>query len=209
LEDLAGFGFTKDSPLHVEIANSFPVCVECWDGKTHQFAIQSGTTILQLRKRVGRKTETPYGLVSIECDGRVVCDYDVVKEVCVEGKRMKARLTDSSIYELFSPSGKITEESISKLIEEIKTMSFCELREIATKEFFSQLSGLMKQYEEDSTMTLLLTLLVEEIAYKGAIHSHIYGNNIFHSQFTESKCKDEFESRSLKQQGKENESRND
>jgi hypothetical protein len=27
LEDLVAFGFTEDSPLRVEIANSFPVCV--------------------------------------------------------------------------------------------------------------------------------------------------------------------------------------
>jgi hypothetical protein len=55
LKDLVAFGFTKDSPLRVEIANSFPVCVECWDGKTHQFAIQNETRMLQLRKRVGIK----------------------------------------------------------------------------------------------------------------------------------------------------------
>jgi hypothetical protein len=86
LENLVAFGFTEDSPLRVEIANSFPVCVECWDGKTHQFAINSEKTMLKLRKRIERKTETPFWLISIECDGRVVDDYDVVKEVCVEGK---------------------------------------------------------------------------------------------------------------------------
>jgi hypothetical protein len=157
LRDLGALGFTKDSPLRVEIANSFPVCVECWDGKTHQFAIQSEITILQLRKRIGRKTEIPFGLISIECDGRVVDDYDVVKEVCVEGKRMKVKLTDSSLCELFSPSGNITEESISKMIEEIKTTRFCELKEITTKELFSKLNELMKNYEDDLKMTLLFT----------------------------------------------------
>jgi hypothetical protein len=45
--------------------------------------------MLQLRKRVGPKTEIPFGLISIECEGKVMDDYDVVKEVCVDGKMMK------------------------------------------------------------------------------------------------------------------------
>jgi hypothetical protein len=109
LEDLVALGFRKDSPLHVEFANSFPVCFGWWDGKTHQFAIQSGTFMMQLKKRIGIKTEIQSGLISFSFDGRVVDDYEVVKETCVEGKRVKARLTDSSLCELFFPSVKRTD----------------------------------------------------------------------------------------------------
>jgi hypothetical protein len=62
------------------------------------------------------------------------------------------------------------------MIGEMGSMTFCLLREIATKEFFLKLNELMKQYEEDSEMTLLLTFFVEEVAYKGSIHPHIAGN---------------------------------
>jgi hypothetical protein len=139
LKDIVAFGFTTDSPLRVEIGNTFPVCVECWDGKTHQFAVQSRTFTFRLRKRVGRKTKIPFVLISISCDGRVMDDYAVVKEVCVEGKKMKSRMIDSIFCKLLSPSGKITEESVQTMIEEIKSMPFFELREIATKEFFFKL----------------------------------------------------------------------
>jgi hypothetical protein len=140
LKDLVALGFTKNSPLRVEIANSFPVSVECWDGEIHQFAVQSETRMLQPRKRIGRKIEIPFGLISVECDGGVVNDYDVVEEVCVDGKRLKAKMNDSSLCDVFSPSGNITEESVEKMIEEIKTMPLCELREIATKESTLSLS---------------------------------------------------------------------
>jgi hypothetical protein len=113
---------------------------------------------------------------------------------------MKAKLTNSSLCELFHPSEKITGESVSKTIEEIKTMKICELREIARTEFFSKLNGLMKKCEEDSKMTLLLTLFVEEVAYKGAIHSAVFEGNHFSSEFIKSKFDVEFESRMLKQE---------
>jgi hypothetical protein len=204
LEDLVAFGFTNDSPLNVEIANSFPVCVETCDEKTHQFAIQSGTTMLQLKKRVGRRTELQFWLISIECDGRVLYGCDAVGEVCVEGKRIKTKMKDSSLCELFSPSVNITIESVRKILEEIKTIQFCDLKEIATEEFFSRLNELIDKYEEDSNMILLLTLLVEEVAYKGAIHSNMREFNHFHSQFTVPDCYSEFETIMLKQHEKEN-----
>jgi hypothetical protein len=72
--------------------------------------------MLRLRKRIGRTNETPFVLISILCDGSVMDDYDVVKEVCVEGKRMKSRMTDSIFCELLYPSGIITEESLEKMI---------------------------------------------------------------------------------------------
>jgi hypothetical protein len=204
LENLVALGFRKDSPLHVEFANAFPIFVEFLDRKTRQFAIQSETTMLQLRKRVERNFGIPLGLISIECDGRVVDDYEIVREVCVEGKKMKAEMKDSSLCELFSPSEKITEESVSKMIEEVKTMVFCELNEIATKELFSKLNELMKQYEDNSKMTLLLTLLAEEIAFKGAIHSDFSESNDFFSGFEQWRCCVEFESIFLQKRRNDN-----
>jgi hypothetical protein len=89
-------------------------------------------------------------LVSTECDGRVVVDYDVVKEVCVEGKMMKAKLKNSPLCELFSLSGKILIKSVTKMIKKVTTMQFPELAEIATTEFFSKLNKVMQRYEPDS-----------------------------------------------------------
>jgi hypothetical protein len=48
----------------------------------------------------------------------------------------------SSLHKLFSPPGKITEESAEKMIGERKSMRFSELIEIKTKEFFSKLNEL-------------------------------------------------------------------
>jgi hypothetical protein len=125
--------------------------------------------------------------------------------VCVEGKRMKAKLTDSSLCELFSPSGKITGKSVKKTIEEIKTMRFNELNDTVTKDLFSKVKELMKENEDNSEVYFLLTLLVEEVAYKGATHITLPDMNHFYPNFSEAKCDAEFESRIEKQQEKEKE----
>jgi hypothetical protein len=150
LQNVTDFELTKDYPLHVEIANSSPVCVDCWDGKECKFVIQNEARMLQLRKRVGRKADISFGLISIGCDGRAVDDYDVVKEVCVGGKRMKARLTDYSQCGLFSLSGKIIIKSVTKMMKRVTTMQFFEFAEIAKTEFFSKLKKLIQRYERDS-----------------------------------------------------------
>jgi predicted HTH domain antitoxin len=98
----------------------------------------------------------------ILCFGRSVNEIDTGCEGCVEGKRMNARLKDYSLRKLFSISETI-KEHVSKMIEEVKTISFCGMSEIATFELFLEMYELMEEDEEDSEMILLFTLLVEEV----------------------------------------------
>jgi hypothetical protein len=102
---------------------------------------------------------------------------------CIDGKMMKARMKYPFPSEFFSPSGNITIESVGKMIEEIKTMHINDLIQITTTRFFSKLHELMKKYENDSEMILLLTLLLEEIAYIGFHFALRFTTNHFLTNF--------------------------